>query len=56
MERQIMWSPQVGPGLECLRLLQLPDGVLEGDIALRALRMEKFCLLRNSQLMEMDSS
>jgi uncharacterized protein len=28
MERQIMWSPWTGPGLEHLHLLQQPDGVV----------------------------
>jgi hypothetical protein len=34
MERQIMWSPHMGPGLECLRLLQLPDGIVADSIIL----------------------
>ncbi|MDQ2887745.1 MAG: putative glycolipid-binding domain-containing protein [Chloroflexota bacterium] len=28
MERQIMWNPWTGPGLEHLRLLQQPDGIV----------------------------
>jgi hypothetical protein len=28
MERQIMWSPWTGPGLEHLRLLQQPEGIV----------------------------
>ena len=34
MERQIMWSSQEEPGLEYLRLLQLPDGIVADSIIL----------------------
>jgi uncharacterized protein len=34
MERQIMWSSQEEPGLEYLRLLQLPDGIIADSIIL----------------------
>jgi uncharacterized protein len=34
MERQVMWSSQEEPGLEYLRLLQLPDGIVADSIIL----------------------
>jgi uncharacterized protein len=34
MERQIMWSSQEEPGLEYLRLLQSPDGIVADSIIL----------------------
>lgn len=33
MERQIMWSSQEKPGLEYLRLLKLPDGIVADSIS-----------------------
>jgi hypothetical protein len=34
MERQIMWSPWTGPGLEHLHLLQLPEGIVADGLIL----------------------
>ncbi len=34
MERQIMWSPWTGPGLEHLRLLQQQDGIIADSFIL----------------------
>ena len=34
MERQVMWSSQEEPGLEYLRLLQLPDGIVANSVIL----------------------
>jgi hypothetical protein len=34
MERQIMWSSHEEPGLEYLRLLQLPDGIVADSVIL----------------------
>lgn len=42
MERQIMWSSQEKPGLEYLRLLQLPDGIVADSIILGVWEQKPF--------------
>jgi hypothetical protein len=44
MERQIMWSSQEQPGLECVRLLQLPDGIVADSIILGVQERKPFRL------------
>jgi hypothetical protein len=42
MERQIMWSPWTGPGLEHLRLLQQPEGIVADSLILGVYKQEPF--------------
>lgn len=42
MERQIMWSPWMGPGLEHLRLLQQQDGIVADSFILGVQEQKPF--------------